>query len=773
MLSTERSLGRAGAIFVECSAAARGDPRRREGLSFSRPGAVLERRHSLKRFVAPLAALARPSILGGAYLLGLAAYAGFASMRDERVLGVKAGAITGLIAREFQPEIVRLALLLGALALLAGMALGTGAGLLVRLRDRTLDLPACSPRRLALRALGVVAVAHTFLWLHDVARRPQLYEADLYAKGGVRRTLQVAVTDALGTTGVVALAIVALLVFFAGPRSGWPLWPARVERAIARVRRSNAVPVAAALVALALALGGITSIPPAEAAAGDGRMNVLVLAADSLRFDRITARTAPRLAALAASSTTFERAYVSLPRTFPSWVTILTGRHPHHHGIRSMFPRWTARTQDFAPIPRRFAEAGYRTAVVSDYAGDIFRRVDLGFQTTDTPTFNFREIIRQRALAAQTPLLPLLGGRLAQRLVPSLREMSNASDPELVTDDAIRAIDAAKGGPFFLTVFYSTAHFPYAAPAPYYRRFTHGAYRGRFKYDKPNLLGHEAPPDEADVAQIRGLYDGAVASIDAAAGRLLDALARRDLQRRTIVVVTADHGETLYENGHGQGHGDQLFGDEGTHVPLVVHDPRKSAPHAVTTIVRDVDLAPTLCDLAGVEAPHGLDGRSLASALDGRSLPPALAYAETGLWFTETIPEVPAAMRLPYPDVAHLTEVVRDRDDDVEIRAMYEPVAITAKHRMVRDERYKLVYVPARDGVTWLLYDTVEDPGETRDVSAEKPEVVARLRDALFRWMLEDHHMERRDGYLVPRPDAWSRDAEGAPTLRLGDGAAP
>ena len=76
------------------------------------------------------------------------------------------------------------------------------------------------------------------------------------------------------------------------------------------------------------------------------------------------------LTALAARGTRFDHAYVSIPRTFPSWVTLLTGRHAHHHGIRSMFPRWEERARDFDARPERLSRAGYATGVVSDYAGD-------------------------------------------------------------------------------------------------------------------------------------------------------------------------------------------------------------------------------------------------------------------------------------------------------------------------------------------------------------------------------------------------------------------
>jgi arylsulfatase A-like enzyme len=478
-------------------------------------------------------------------------------------------------------------------------------------------------------------------------------------------------------------------------------------------------------------------------------------------------RTAPTLTKLAERGSRFDRAFVSLPRTFPSWVSLLSGRHPHHHGIRSMFPRWEDRTKDFDALPERLARVGYRTAVVSDYAGDIFDRIDLGWTETHVPIFDFRQLVRQRALEQQTPLLPFLHSRAGRAVFPVLRELNDAADPSMLAKDVTDVMGRLRGRPFFLTVFFSTAHFPYfpyAAPAPYYARFTDPAYRGRFKYDRPVGLEHEEAPDEADIAQVRGLYDGAVASVDAAASGVLSALDRLGLAKNTIVVVVADHGEMLWDHGRGVGHGDHLIGDESTHVPLVVYDPRKPASRS-SAVVRDVDLAPTLYELLGVDAPGDLDGSSLVPLMSGASSPapcvdhaPAkpetcrrLAYAETGLWFTEDIVGLDPSQRIPYPGVAEITEVEPDHHDEVVLKKEMRDLVLVAKHRMVRDERYKLVYVPTRAGVRYELFDTDADPGEVHDISAERPAEVQRLRGELWKWMLADPGMEARGGYLVPR----------------------
>jgi arylsulfatase A-like enzyme len=717
-----------------------------------------------------------PPVVGAAYLLALAAWAGTRTTSVEADVGDvrRAEAMEAFMTRRFASEILRMKIGIAATAIGLGLLLGLVAELLQRLRGR--GGGAARRRRplagLALESLALVAALHALLVAWAMADTPQLYAAEWYARGGFLRTAQVLVTDRLGPAGVLLAGVVLAVAYVRPARIVFLVRRVAIE--LRRPFRGLVLRPPAAAVALALASAAavlsdvarpaeaappsVSSSPSSSSSLTASPMNVLVLAADSLRADRLDPRTAPNLVLLAERGVRFDRAYVSLPRTFPSWVNILTGRHAHHHGIRSMFPTWEERAKDFDALPERFGRAGYGTAVESDYAGDIFGRIDLGFSRVDTPSFDFRQLVRQKALERETPLLPVLHSKTGRRLFPVMRELAAAADPRLLADDVESALrDSSqdrKKRPFFMTVFFSTAHFPYAAPAPYYAKYTDPAYRGRFKYHKPLGLGQEAPPDEDDKRQIRALYDGAVRGVDDAIGKVLRTLDRLGLAERTIVVVTADHGETLFEDGHSQGHGDHLFGDQAIHVPLLVVDPRVKKPQRVDAIVRDVDIAPTLYELAGVPPPSDLDGRSLVPALRGEALPPRFAYAESELWFTEEIPGLPPELRMPYPGVVGLTEIDSRHNAEIVLKKEMAPPTLMARHRMIRDERFKLVYVPTRAGVRYMLFDTATDPEERHDVAASLPNEVARLRAELWSWMLKDPAMEQRNGFLVPRAGA-------------------
>src|SRR5262249_990864 len=147
-------------------------------------------------------------------------------------------------------------------------------------------------------------------------------------------------------------------------------------------RRGRPALAIAAITVAAFATAAWMRIPRRPTALSD-RPNILVLAVDSLRADRAFADDArerfPAIASLAARGVRFREAYVTVARTFPSFVTLLTGRWPHHHGIRHMFPSAQQRQAIGPALPDALRKAGYRTGVVSDYAGEIFSRTPFGF----------------------------------------------------------------------------------------------------------------------------------------------------------------------------------------------------------------------------------------------------------------------------------------------------------------------------------------------------------------------------------------------------------
>lgn len=657
---------------------------------------------------------------------------------------------TNLILHRYGAQIVRDQLKILATYLVVGALFGGIGALVGAWWDRARRRQPTTQRRV-LRGIVAALIGHGYLFARSVVHYPQLYSEAFYDRGGVRRAAMVWLTQH-ATARVLDGAIVALLLAaLATPLS------ARVGRELARgwieaARRSRGLRWAAAP-ALAIVVVFVGLGAHRHPGGHAKRPNILLLAVDSLRADRVfgpdAAQRFPTLASLAQRGVRFRQAHVTVPRTFPSFVTLLTGRYPHHHGIRHMFPSAAQRAAIGPALPAALHEAGYRTSVISDYAGEIFSRTPLGFDHVDVPYFDMKTIVELRGLQVHPNVLPYATSEIGRHLFPAVKAMPELSDPARLADRAIAELDRAGGQPLFLTVFFSAAHFPYASPDPYYRRYGAPDYDGPYRYQKPPLA--PAPATEADRKQIRALYDGAVAATDAAIARVLDRLQRDGLAGDTIVVLLADHGENLYDlPERGMGHGDHLRGSAADHVPWVWIDPHDHlSPHDVDGIVRDVDFAPTLAHLVGVKPP-ATDGVDLAPLLRGER--PTLdldAYQETELWFVANGPGFGPDERIPYPTITGVTDLAAD--DDVFLRPEWQDTVIVGKHRAIRTRQWKLLYQPTRGGVRWSLYDLAADPDERTDVLAAHPALFASLKQKLQRWMLEDTRMTLRGDFLVPR----------------------
>jgi len=333
-------------------------------------------------------------------------------------------------------------------------------------------------------------------------------------------------------------------------------------------------PVAALLL---LTAGGLTApgcnrVDLAPASAPDGR-SVLLVSIDTLRADHVGVYGAvgaetPRLDALAARGTRFDTAISPAPLTLPSHVSLLTGLDPPHHGVRhNGVYRLEARIETLA---ERFRAAGYATGAVTG-AVVLARRygLDQGFESYDDGTSSRRSGA---------------GGFLER---PAAE----------VTD---RALDwlAAAPRPFFLWVHYYDPHHDYRPPPPFAERF-------------------QSSP-----------YDGEIAYVDEQLGRLLDGLDRGGSHREKLILVTSDHGESLGEHGEST-HAYTLY-DAVLRVPLILAGPEVPQGRVVESLVRTVDVAPTLLALAGLPPLAEADGVPMTAYLvEGPPPPERLAYAET------------------------------------------------------------------------------------------------------------------------------------------------
>jgi arylsulfatase A-like enzyme len=369
--------------------------------------------------------------------------------------------------------------------------------------------------------------------------------------------------------------------------------------------------------------------------------NVVVVLIDTLRADHLGAYgyerpTSPQFDALARQSVLFERTVAQAAWTKPSVASLLTGRFVKHHGVVSSRD---ALNPDLTTLAETLGGRGYRTAAFSS-------------NPWITPEFRFDQGFDQfesgRAMGAQlTSLYKLLkrvdrvlSGASGRRtdlagtvFWGSSGNLGNSERDRLLTDAATDWIGRQGADPFFMYLHLIGPHDPYNPPAEYVRPFREPTWDGAPGPTKPparvqTIFDQADPLGDAERAALMAQYDGAIAFADAQLGRIVEALRSTGALDRTLIVVTADHGEEFYEHRNWR-HGNQLY-NEVVHVPLLFRLPERLPAARRNDVSMLVDVFPTVVNLVDGSAPaDGLDGRALFAAA-AAPVPPA--YAEH-FWF--------------------------------------------------------------------------------------------------------------------------------------------
>lgn len=493
--------------------------------------------------------------------------------------------------------------------------------------------------------------------------------------------------------------------------------------------------------------------------ADKNKPQVLIIGIDSMRVDRFhDPKVMPHMATLLQDKQTvsFADHYVGVPRTFPSWVEMLQGKYAPQTGIRHMFPGLEKRSDTFDGLVTTFRDAGYHTVAVSDFAGDIFPRFDAGFARIAAPNMQITTLIELGAYQTFPWFLTFALEKPFWHWFPALKESTTFSDPEQMTQLMRDELKYQHDKPTMMLAFYSTAHFPYASPFPYYNKFADGNYQGAFKFLKnPSLNVQDRQLPAADKKQINALYDGALSAVDDALGDLFADLKRKGLWDNTLIVITADHGEDLYDDERQlQGHGDQLLGEHVLRVPLVMKLPQSMQPtqKEIPFLSRSIDMASTVAHAAGINKDIGAGHNWLPWMLENKADPKLTAYSESEIWFASKGDTYYQKNRLPYPGISGLLDFDRGRSNEVVLKDEYENIVVTARHRSWIEGDYKLVYMPTKEGVDYSLYNRRKDPENLTDLSEDEPRKTDELASKLLKSV---DHMERSyrvvDGYVLPR----------------------
>lgn len=476
-----------------------------------------------------------------------------------------------------------------------------------------------------------------------------------------------------------------------------------------------------AIVALAAALAAPAVLGAAE------KPNVLLICVDDLKpllgCYGVPLVKSPNIDRLAARGVLFERAYCNQAVCAPSRNALMTGLRPQTLGIYNLSTFFRKSVPQAVTVAQCFQRHGYRTEAM----GKILH---VGHGNTEDPASwtiphwrpkgggyvlkENQEVVRKKRAAAEAA--GASPDKLARANAGESTECADLPDSAygdgMIADEAVRRLQSAKdkpAEPFFMAVGFFKPHLPFVAPKKYWDLYDPAAFKLPARQTPPDGAPEFAPTTWGELRQYTDIpplgplseqqalhlihgYHAATSFMDAQLGRVLDALEQAGLAKNTIIVLWGDHGWHLGDHGMWCKHTNY---EQAARIPLIVVAPGVARAGAKTAALAEtVDIYPTLCELAGLPAPQGLDGASFAAALQS----PAASTKE--------------AVFHAYPRNQLMGRAVR-----------------AERYRLVE---WKKIGAPA-DTAEIELYDYASDPDETKNLAADRPEVVAQLRALLAR----------------------------------------
>jgi len=409
----------------------------------------------------------------------------------------------------------------------------------------------------------------------------------------------------------------------------------------------------------------------------DARPNIVLITICSCRYRNMgfagyDRPTTPFIDELARGGVVCDNTMGAASWTKPSTASIITGLTPNVHGMTDYYKYTDIRSDEFAPkrilpdsivtLAECLREAGYATITRNNniHASHYFNMTQ-GFD-------NDRRIRR---------------GFDAPRMLEDFRKwLAGIPDTR----------------PFFFFMLNADCHMPYVPKYEYYKRFNRiEPLVEKDKYPqyaiivRQQTLKHHrektALPEHL-ATRMTDLYDAELAQLDAALSHLPGILQDTGRWKNTLIVLTADHGERLNDPHGIIGHSSRFMEEQLVQIPLVFYGPGIPAGVAVSTLVRSIDIYPTLADLAGATPPDILQGRSLAPLVAGETLPMVNAFAS-------------------HRETSHV----------------------------LRSGRFKLHQLPDKE---FQLYRVDIDPDELNDLAESKPTVLTELRGQLQAWLNQE-----------------------------------
>lgn len=450
--------------------------------------------------------------------------------------------------------------------------------------------------------------------------------------------------------------------------------------------------------------------------------NVFLISFDALRYDHLShtrhgRRTAPFLDSVASDGVACTQHVSTGSGTSSSFPGIHASSLPLDHGYAGLNEHHRSLAEVLQDASVQTLGVTAQTSCSSLYGYDRgFRVFEDWVEEDDEPSVE--ESLPHRVASGladaveSTPLLYPIASELKFRY-DGLRDVYDTSPcpyprAETVTDTTLSLVDqhVDDAADSFVWVHYMEPHAPYYPPEEYVERFHDGTYDiGRIR--RVVRKARRARPDiidgsmveavsERDIEALRDFYAAATRYVDSEAKRLVGGLESRGMLEDSITLFTADHGEELFDRGT-LGHRIKMH-EELVHVPLLISDTsgQYGAVDSVDSVTSHLDLAPTITDHFGVDAPADWRGLSLVDCLRDDTATLDRDYVISELCHTSGL------------------------GGDVTLETLVAAV---------RSREWK--YIRNRQLKTEQLYDLRADPDEQDDLIAERTDIATELREVL------------------------------------------
>lgn len=346
--------------------------------------------------------------------------------------------------------------------------------------------------------------------------------------------------------------------------------------------------------------------------------NVVMIVVDALRADHVSAngyhrKTTPNLDDLAAEGTLFAHAYSHGNRTVIAMPSLFTSLYPASHGVVRFQDHLIPLAASKTTIAELCRDAGYTTVGLMS---------NINLKTPFGLTQGFDVVEEYNAVRFDLSVY-----RALEKIGIVTRPLYRAyvaPTAEEVTDSAIEWTGRLTGRPFFLFLHYMDVHHPYSPPRDrpsVFGGIDVAAVADRL-YMKTRAMVRNPPPLELpaeELTQLIDLYDSCIHYADGEIGRLLRRIRELPDDRETVVIVTSDHGDEFLE--HGSLYHTNLPIEQLIRVPLIIWRSGSNGGGRVQTLVRHVDVLPTIAELLNVSPPEEAVGSSLVPLLEDASLP--------------------------------------------------------------------------------------------------------------------------------------------------------